>query len=166
MDRTACTEPQCLYSTAIPLLRLWGVRPVQNLSACTVQLYLYSVYGAYGLYRASVPVQYSSTSTSSMARTACMEPQCLYSTAIPLLPLWAVRLVQSLSACTVHLYLYSPYVPYGLYRASVPVLYSCTSTPPLGRTACTEPQCLYSTAIPLLPLWAVRPVQSLSACTI
>jgi hypothetical protein len=42
---------------------------------------------------------------------------------------------------------------------------SYTSTPPIGRTACTEPQCLYSTAIPLLPLWAVWPVQSLSACT-
>jgi hypothetical protein len=35
----------------------------------------------------------------------------------------------------------------------------------MGRTACTEPQCLYSRAILLLPLWAVRPVQSLSACT-
>jgi len=35
----------------------------------------------------------------------------------------------------------------------------------MGCTACTEPQCLYSTAIPLLTLWAVRPVQSLSACT-
>ena len=47
----------------------------------------------------------------------------------------------------------------------------------MGRTACTEPQCLYkgalylylwswkSRAIPLLPLWAVRPVQSFSACT-
>ena len=35
----------------------------------------------------------------------------------------------------------------------------------MGRTVCTEPQCLYSRAIPLLPLWAVRPVQSLSACT-
>jgi hypothetical protein len=35
----------------------------------------------------------------------------------------------------------------------------------MGRTAYTEPQCLYSRAIPLLPLWAVRPVQSLSACT-
>ena len=33
--RTACTEPQCLYSTAIPLLPLWAVRPVQSLSACT-----------------------------------------------------------------------------------------------------------------------------------
>jgi hypothetical protein len=35
----------------------------------------------------------------------------------------------------------------------------------MGRTACTEPQCLYSRAMSLLPLWAVRPVQSLSACT-
>ena len=55
--------------------------------------------------------------------------------------------------------------PYGLYRASVPVQHSYTSTPSMGRTACTEPQCLYSTAIPLLPPWAVRTVQSLSACT-
>jgi hypothetical protein len=43
--------------------------------------------------------------------------------------------------------------------------YSYTSTPSMGRTTCTEPQCLYSRAIPLLPLWAVRPVQNLSACT-
>src|SRR5215813_9404891 len=75
MGRTGCTEPQCLYSRAIPL------HPLR----------------------------------------ACTEPQCLYSRAIPLLPLWAVRPVQSLSACTVELYLYSPYGPYGLYRASVPV---------------------------------------------
>ena len=44
-------------SIAIPLLPLWAVWPVQSLSACTVQLYLYSPYGPYGLYRASVPVQ-------------------------------------------------------------------------------------------------------------
>ena len=100
-----------------------------------------------------------------MARTACTEPQCLYSIAIPLLPLWTVRPVQSLSACTIYLYLYSPYGPYGLYRASMPVQYSYTSTPTMDRTSCTEPQCLYSIAIPLLPLWTVRPVQSLSACT-
>jgi len=91
-----------------------------------------------------VPVQYSYTSTPPIGRMACTEPQCLYSTAIPLLPLWAVRPVQTLSACTVELY----------------------STPPIGRMACTEPQCLYSTAIPLLPLWAVQPVQSLNACTV
>jgi len=121
MGRTAFTQPQCLYSTAIPLLPLWAVRPVHSLSACTVELYLYSPYRPYGLHRASVPVQYSYTSTPPIGRTACTEPQCLYSTAIPLLPLWAVRPVQSLSACTVQLYLYSPYGPYGLYTASVPV---------------------------------------------
>jgi len=82
-----------------------------------------------------------------MGRTACTEPQCLYSIAIPLLPVWAVRSVQSLSACTVELYLYSPYGPYGLYRASVPVQYIYTSTPPVGRTACTEPQCQYKGAL-------------------
>ena len=101
-----------------------------------------------------------------MGRTACTEPQFLYSRAITLLPLWAIRPVQSLSVCTVELYLYSPYEPYGLYRAPVPVQYSYTSTPPMGRTACTEPQCLYNIAIPLLPLWAVWPVQNLSACTV
>jgi len=182
MGRTACTEPQCLYSTAIPLLPLRVVRSVQTLSACTVQLYLYSPYGTYSLYRASVPVQYSYTSTvqysytftSSIGRTACTDPQCLYSTAILLLPLWAVRPVQTLSACTVQLYLYSPYGTYSLYRASVPVQYSYTSTvqyiytstSSIGLTACTDPQCLYSTAILLLPLWAVRPVQTHSACTV
>jgi len=82
-----------------------------------------------------------------MGRTDCSEPQCLYSTAIPLLPLWAVRTVQSLSACTVQLYLYSPCGPYGLYRALVPVQYSYTSTPPVGRTDCSEPQCLYKGAL-------------------
>ena len=57
MGRTACTEPQCLYSTAIALLPLWAVRPIHSLSACTVELYLFSPYWPYGLYRASVPVQ-------------------------------------------------------------------------------------------------------------
>jgi len=104
MGRTTCTEPQCLYSRAIPLLPLCTVRPVQSLSTCTVQLYLYSSYGPYDLYRASVPVQYSYTSTPPTARTACRQPQCLYSTAIPLHPLQLVRPVDHLSACTtVHL---------------------------------------------------------------
>ena len=66
-----------------------------------------------------MPVQYSYTSTPPIGHTACTEPQCLYSTAIPLLPLLAIRPVQSLSVCTVQLYLYSPYGSYGLYRASV-----------------------------------------------
>ena len=50
-------------------------------------------YWPYGLYRASVLVQYSYTSTPPMD---CM-------------------------ACRVQLYLYSPYWLYGLYRASVPI---------------------------------------------
>ena len=91
--------PWSRKSITIPLLPLWAVWSVQSLSPCTVELYLYSLYGPYGLYRASVPVQQGYTST----------------------PLWAVRPVQSLSACTAGLYLYSPYGPYGLYRASVPV---------------------------------------------
>jgi len=163
MGCTACRQHQCLYSRAIRLFPLWAVQHLQSLNACTVDLYLYSLNGPYSLYRASVPVQYSYTSTPPMGCTACTEPQCLFSTSIPLLPLWAVH---SLCACTVQLYLYSPYGLYSLYIASVPVQYSYTSTPPMGRTPCTEPQCLYSTAIPLLPLWAVHPVYSLSACTV
>ena len=110
MGHTACTEPQYLYSRAIPLVPLWAVRPVQSLSTCTVQLYLYSPLG----------------------RTACTEPQYLYSTATPLLPSVPVQYSYTstpLSACTIQLYHYSPYGPYGLYRASVPVQYSYTSTP-------------------------------------
>jgi len=74
MGRTACTEPQCLYNGALYLY-------------LTVELYLYCPYGLYGLYRASVPVQW------------CTLP-LPYSRAIPLLPLWAARPVQCLSACT------------------------------------------------------------------
>ena len=51
------------------------------------------------------------------------------SRAKPLLPIWAVRPVQSLSACTrVHL------------------TFTYTSTPPVDSTACTESQCLYKGA--------------------
>jgi len=111
-----------------------------------------------------VPVQYSYTSIPPIGRTASTEPPCLYSIAIPLLPLWAVRPLQSLSACTIYLYLYSPYGSYSIFRTSVSLQYSYTSTPPMCRTGCTEPQCLYSIAIPLLPLCAVQPVESLSCC--
>jgi len=151
MGRTASAEPQCLYNTAIPLFPLGpyglcrasvpvqysytsiptsAVRPVQTLSDCIVHLYLYSTYGPYGLYRPSMPVEYSYTSTPPMGRTAFREHQCLYSTDIPLIPLWAV----------------------GLCRASGPLQYSCTSIPSMGSMACADPQCLYSTAITLFPL--------------
>ena len=48
------------------------------------------------------------TSTPATGRTACTQPQCLYNGALYL-----------------YIYLYSPYRPYGLYRASVPVQW-CT----------------------------------------
>ena len=98
--------PWSRKSRAKPLLPLWTVRPVQSLSACTVQLYLYSPQYLYSTaipLLPSVPVQYSYTSTPLSVCTVQLylySPQCLYSTAIPLLP-------------------------------SVPVQYSYTSTPPL-----------------------------------
>ena len=128
-----------------------------------------------------MPVQCSYTSTPPMDRTACTEPQCLYSLAIPLLLLWTEQTLQSLSACKIYLYLYSPMgrtacterqCLYSVAIASIPlravrpVQYRYTSTPSMCRTAFTEPQCLYSTAIPLFPPWAVQPVQSLSASTV
>jgi len=171
MSRTACTEPQCLYNDAlylylylyshyvpyglyrisvpvqrctlplpIPLTPLCAVRPVQNLSACTTVHFTFT-YTSTPLC-AVRPVQslsgcttvyftFTYTSTPPKWRTACTEPQCLYN-----------------GALYRYLYLYFPYVPYGLYRASVPL------------QRCTLPL-----AIPLPPLSAVRPVQSLSACT-
>jgi len=166
MGSTAFNHPQCLYSAAITLFPLWEVKTVHILSACTGQLYFYTPYGQYGLYTASVPVQYSYTSAPPMGITACTHLQCLYSTAITLVPLLAVRPVHTLSACTVQLYLYSPYGPYCLYTPSVSVQYSYNSTPPMGSTVFKHPQCLYSTASPLLPLWTVRPLHSLSTFTV
>ena len=133
----ACREPQCLYSRAIPPLPLLAVRPVQNLSACTVELYLYSPYRPYDLYRASVHVQ------------GCTLPpfkQTFLSSQSPNWP-WG-----------------PPSLLYNGYRVfpGVKSGRSVTLTPhPL-----LVPWSRKSRAIPLLPLWAVRPVQSLSACTV
>ena len=84
-------------------------------------------YGLYGLYRASVPVQYSYTSTPSMGLTVCTEPQRLYSTAIPLLP----------------------YGLYSLYRASVPVQ-GCTLLFTLRLYMCLVPM-LHTLILKLIP---------------
>ena len=79
----------------------------------------------------TVHFNFTFTSTPPMDRTACTGPQCLYNGALYL-----------------YLYIYCPYGPYGLYRASVPVqLYTLTFP------------------LPLLPLLTVRSVQGLSACT-
>ena len=131
---TLTPHPLLMHSSAVGRGR--ASRPDHDQQHCyhhapTVkpELYLYYPYGPYGLYSAQ-----------------CLYKGALYlylwswkSRAIPLLPLWAVRPVQSLSACTrvhftftfgherVELYLYYPYGPYGLYRASVPVQ-GCTYT--------------------------------------
>jgi hypothetical protein len=59
-----------------------------------------------------------------MGRTACTEPQCLYKGALYLrveLYLYSPYGPYGLHRASVELYLCSPYGPYGLYRASVPV---------------------------------------------
>ena len=65
---------------------------------------------------------------------------------ILLLPLWTVRPVQSLSACT-----------------TVHFTFTYTSTPPMDRTDCTEPQCLYKDTLftlnPIYPLLALLGVR-------
>ena len=100
--------PWSRKSRDIPLIPLRVVRPVQSLSACTVQLYLYS-------------------------------PQCLYSTAIPLIPSVPVQYSYTsipLSTCTVQLYLYSPQY---LYSTAIPLL------PSVPVQGCTLPLLLTPT---------------------
>ena len=90
------------------------------------------------------------------------------SRAIPLLPLWAVRPVQSLSACTVVTFTLPQCLYKGdLYLTSVPVqgctlpyLSACT------RMTFTLPQCLYKVDLYLTSV-AVQgwPLPYLSACT-
>ena len=82
-----------------------------------------------------MPVHYSYISTPPMGRTASTEPQCLYSIAITLLPLWAVRHLQSLNACTVQLYLYSPQC---LYSTAIPLLPLWAVRPVQSHSACTR----------------------------
>ena len=67
-----------------------------------------------------------------MDGTACTGPQCLYNGALYL-----------------YLYLYSPYGPYGFVQSlsactTVHFNFTYTCTLPKGRTACTEPLCLYN----------------------
>jgi hypothetical protein len=50
MGRTACREPQCLYSRAIPLLHIWAVRPVQSLSTCTRVHFIFFMHNEYQVF--------------------------------------------------------------------------------------------------------------------
>jgi len=122
MDGTACTEPQCLYNGALYLY-----------------LYLHSPLEPYSLYRASMPVQrctlpylYLSSPLGPYSLYWAIMPvqRCTLTLPIPLFPLWTLQPVQSLSACT-----------------TVHFTFTYNSTPPMDRTACTEPQCLYNGAL-------------------
>jgi len=119
MDCIVCTEPQCC--TKVHFTFTCTSTPPMDRTACTepqcvyngaLYLYLY-LYSPYGPYRASVHVQ-----------------RCTLPLPIPLLPLWTVQPVQSLSAFT-----------------TVHFNFTYTSTPPMDRTACTEPQCQYNGAL-------------------
>ena len=140
MGRTTCTEPQCLYNGAlylyVPYCKSYTSTPPMGRTACTEPQCLYN--GALYLYE---PYCKSYNFTPPTGCAACTEPQCLYSGALYLYvpycksynstPLWAVRPVQSLSACTtahctftyhnVKAITLHPLWAVGLYRASVPV---------------------------------------------
>ena len=105
MGSTACT-----YRTSEPVQRCILPLPIPLLPLCAVRP-VQNLSACTTLY-----FTFTSTSTPPMCRTACIEPQFLYNGALYL-----------------YLYLYSPYVPYGLYRASVPVQ-RCTLPLPLPLT--------------------------------
>jgi len=104
-------------SRAMPLIPLCAVRPVQRLSTCTM-LHFTFIYISIPLF-AVRPVK----SLSACTTVTLTLP-------IPLLHLCAVRPVQSLIVCT-----------------AVHFTFTYTSNPPMCRTACTEPQCLYNGAL-------------------
>jgi len=140
VERTACTEPQCLYNGALYLY-----------------LYLYSPYGPYSMYRASVTVQ-----------------RCTLPLPIPLLPLWAVQPVQGHSACTkVHFNFTYTSIPLWTVRplqshsacTSVHFTFTYTSNRPMARTASTEPQCLCKGEPIPLTYTDIRTVMENSSCS-
>ena len=168
--RTSALLQRCTLPLPISLLPLCAVQPVQNLSVFTTVHFNFTYtsiplravrlvqnLSAY----ATVHFTFTYTSNPPRCRTACTESQCLYNGAlylylylyspyvlhglyrpsvsvqrctltlpIPQIPLCAVRPVQSGSAST-----------------TVNFNFTYTSTPPMSRTACTDPQCLYNGAI-------------------
>jgi len=122
MDLTACTEPQSLYNDSRYL-----------------RLFLYSPPGPYGHTEPQCPYNgalylylhpYSPCGPYSLYRASVPVQRCTLALPVPLLPLRTVQPVQSLSACT-----------------TVHFTFTYTFTPPMDRTACTEPQCLYNGAL-------------------
>jgi len=114
---------------------------VQNLIACTKQIYVYSPYVSNDLYKARLPVQYSTISSPIMSSTDFTEPQYLYSTVKYLFHLWAIKDVQILNICIVELYIDSPLdrTDFSEFSTSTVLLYMY---PPMCSRDCTEPHCL------------------------
>jgi hypothetical protein len=118
-----------------------------------VELYLYSLYGPYGLFRASVPVQ------------RCTVPYGLCRASVPVqrctLPYGLYRASVPVQRCT---------LPFGLTEAQclyMGALYRTACTEPqrlyngaLYRTACTEPQCLYNGALYLTFIFTITTLAS------
>jgi len=100
-----------------------------------LHLYLYSPYGMYSLYKGALYLYlylYSPYGPFSLYKASVPVQRCTLPLPITLLALCAVQPVQSLSECTM-----------------VYFTFTYTSTPPMDRTACTEPQCLYNGAVHL-----------------
>jgi len=93
------------------------------------------MYGPYCFYRTSVILHCSLNSTPHIGRTACTESLYLNSTAIDLLQLWTVQILQGFNAFNLQIYFHSPYGLYRFYRSSVAVHYNYTSTKRFARTA-------------------------------
>ena len=104
-------------SRAMPLFLLWAVH------LCKVSV---PVQGC----TLPLPIPLLPLWTVYLYRPSVPVQRCTLPLPIPLLPLWTVRPVQSLNACT-----------------TVHFTFTYTSTSPMDRTACTEPQCLYNGAL-------------------
>ena len=154
---SACTTVHFTFTcTSTPL---WTVQPVQSLSACTTVQFTLPIplhpYWSYSLYRAWAPVQRCTSPLPipliplgpySLYRASVPVQRCTLLLPVPLIPMWAVRPVQSLIACT-----------------TVHFTFTCTSNTQVGRTACTEPQCLYNGAL-YLHIYPYSPMGR-TACT-
>jgi len=117
MYRASVPVQRCNLPLHIPLIPLWTVQPVHSISDCTR--------GHFNFTYTPIP---------PMDRTVCTEPlpvqQCTLTLPIPLIPVCAVRTVPSFIACT-----------------TVQFIITYNSTTPMDRTACTEYQYLYNSAL-------------------
>ena len=135
-------------------------------SACTTVHYNFtctstSAFGPYGLYRATAPLQRYNLPLPT-----------------PLLPLWTVRYVQSLSEFT-KVYINFNYTSIPLWTLRPVQSHSASTTMQISFIYTTTPLwtvqnvqsfsackiCTLPLPIPLFPLWPIRHVQSLSPCT-